>query len=264
MSNWVSVLDNFDASEERAWLSGQRREGLLASRSTIFNVAGSSKVRLYAHSMDNVVAIETLRIAAANGNSKPVQTYVSAQSALSSRVWNQTTPTMPDFLNRIKGYVPDIYGHFWVSGESNTDARSWSTHSTALYASVGNMPSQVKYVNHYNARDYALDLWRTNTSFKPNITFDYDPTISSFTTDSGFTTLSCPTNRYRIFSYAAPSHGLATGAEPAAFAGIAGSIPIDIDIRFGFGEKHKGHSAQFRSSIQKRWLYWTEAFLNLQ
>ena len=124
----------------------------------------------------------------------------------------------------------------------------------------------MKYVNHYNARDYALDLWKTNTSFKPNITFDYDPTISSFTTDSGFTTLSCPTNRYRIFSYAAPSHGLATGAEANAFAQIApvNRTNVDLDAEFLFAEPHKGHSAQFRSNIQKRWLYWVTAYSNMQ
>jgi len=32
---------------------------------------------------------------------------------------------------------------------------------------------------------------------------------------------------------------------------------IDLDNEFSFGGNHKGHSAQFRSTVQKRWSYWT-------
>ena len=268
MSHWVPALDNFDASEERAWLSGQRLERLFASRSTIFNVVGSSKLWLYGHGMGNVVATEALRMAAANGIQNPVKTYISAQAAISSAVWNSTAPLMTEWqaaiiLNPLS-YTPDVFAHYWANGESNTHAQGWVAYNTPSYAAVGSMPSQVKYVNHYNARDYALKNWKINTTLKPNATFGYSTVLDHYHTDLGFTTLTCPTDRYRIFSYAAPSHTYATGAESIAFSGIMNSISINIDFRFSFGQAHKGHSGQFRSNVQKRWSYWTEAFSNIQ
>ena len=269
MSNWVPALDNFDASEERAWLSGHRLEGLLASRSTIFNIVGSTKVRLYAYSMSNVVAIEALRIAAANGIQKPVKTYISVQAAISSAVWNSTAPLMTEWqaaliLNPLN-YTPDVFAHYWANGECNTHAQEWVAHNTPSYAAVGSMPSQVKYVNHYNTRDYALKNWKINTTLKPNATFGYSTLLDHYHTDLGFTVLECPTNRYRIFSYAAPSHTYATGAEPIAFSSLSLRDSIDLDVPpYNFADLHKGHSGQFRSNIQKRWPYWRTAFSNMQ
>jgi hypothetical protein len=38
---------------------------------------------------------------------------------------------------------------------------------------------------------------------------------------------------------------------------------VDLKTAFRFGDKHKGHSAQFRSTIQKRWKYWTKGLKDL-
>ena len=114
--------------------------------------------------MDNVVATEALRMAAANGIQKPVKTYISAQAAISSAVWNSTAPLMTEWqatliLNPLR-YTLDVFAHYWANRESNTHAQEWVAHNTPSYAAVVSMPNEVKYVNHYNTLDYALKKWR--------------------------------------------------------------------------------------------------------
>jgi hypothetical protein len=78
----------------------------------------------------------------------------------------------------------------------------------------------------------------------------------------GVTALDFPDDRYEIFSFAAESWSYALG-QRGDTAGVF--KPIDAvnlngpPLNFDFGEEHKGHSAQFRSTIQKRWKYWTQA-----
>jgi hypothetical protein len=69
-----------------------------------------------------------------------------------------------------------------------------------------------------------------------------------------------PFNRFRVFSFAAESRGYATGQ--MGDTGGRFDINQSIDLNgpsFQFGAAHKGHSAQFRSTIQKRWEYWSKA-----
>lgn len=39
---------------------------------------------------------------------------------------------------------------------------------------------------------------------------------------------------------------------------------VDLLKEFQFESAHKGHSAQFRSTIQKRWAYWEKALADLE
>jgi hypothetical protein len=126
------------------------------------------------------------------------------------------------------------------------------------------MPSNVTYVNHYNIEDWALASWELNQKLKPSIGYHYGWVPgSALGSEHRFyknlvspTTLLCPADRFQIFSWAAEARSYATGAEPAT-GGIF-TKPRDLNALFGFGPNHKGHSAQFRSTIQKRWTYWTQ------
>ncbi len=113
----VPNTDNFDGSEQRAWNSGAPLAGLVSQLSSTFQEGGQSKVRLYAHSMGNIVASECLRQSA---QASKVHTYIAAQAALSSHVWDNTTPLMPFTVggNPFGGgpETPDVYGYYWEAG----------------------------------------------------------------------------------------------------------------------------------------------------
>jgi hypothetical protein len=122
----------------------------------------------------------------------------------------------------------------------------------------------LKYVNHYNIDDWALNSWELNQKLKPSFNYNYGwvpgTALSSL---SNFyknllppVPLLCPADRFQIFSWASEARSFATGAEPSTVGMF--SVNIDLKTVFGFDRNHKGHSAQFRSTIQKRWSYWKD------
>lgn len=251
---------HFDSSEERAWHSGRPLATLIEQLSTKYSVLGQSKIRLYAHSMGNVVAAEALRSLPVGNH---VQVYISAQAALSAHAWDNTT--LPKGL---ASDTPDVYGHYWKSG-TTLPPHQWDNFGHKEYMHATYMPANVRYVNHYNELDWAFKNpvgWETNQWLKPDIGYDYSHRFpeqySSFARQpilSVWTDLSFPGDKFEIFSYAADSISEATATE-GNVNGVFQLYPaVDLNQIFGFGSAHKGHSAQFRSTIQKRWMYWRQA-----
>lgn len=237
---------------------------LLLEKSATFKVNGISKVRLFGHSMGNIVCSEALRQFSGSSNSPAIHTYISCQAALSAHVWNNATPRMN--LNPV-WIVPDVYGYYWKSGESNTDPSDWESHGCSSYMDIlSYMPSGTIYINYYNVRDYALGTgWQSNQKLKPNNSYGYSklPFMAGWFFKSegpdsmgnyNPRTLAFPNDRYEAISYAAPSYSLATGAEPRT---MLKSVNLE-DEKYGFDETHKCHSGQFRSTIQKRWPFWEQ------
>jgi hypothetical protein len=253
----IPTTDNFDGSEQRAWNSGAPLADLLFQISQTFQVGGQSRVRLYAHSMGNVVASECIRHSA---STPAIHTYVSAQAALSAHVWDNTTPLMADPLR----YTPNVYGFYWQTGAS-ASPKQWQTDARPSYMAQLYMPASVRYINHFNPLDYALDKWRINQKLKPDNGYGYGPQFSTgFESrfwkrvgqeDQPTQILDIPTDRLEIFSYAAESHSFATGAEASVGGCFGSSVNLNM-APFNFGDLHEGHSAQFLSTIQKRWSYW--------
>jgi hypothetical protein len=126
------------------------------------------------------------------------------------------------------------------------------------------MPSSVRYINHYNPYDWALSFgrWQVNQMLKPDVGYHYSIINPFNLTDlnkrfwkSQATRLDFPDDRLEIFSFAAESHSYATGQQGST-GGMFGAA-VDLNAApFSFGAAHKGHSKQFRSSIQDLWLYW--------
>lgn len=251
---WSSTpsTDNFDGSEERAWNSAAPLAALLSQ------IAGTYKVRLYAHSMGNVVAAEALRHAAIPSS---VHTYIAAQAALSAHVWTNTTPLMTNPLR----YTPDVYGYYWQNGANDSPAQ-WTTDGRPSYMDPIYMPASVRCVNHFNPSDYALDIWKINQVLKPDFGYGYGPQVaaefkSRFWHSSGDPEtpndiLAFPSDRHKIFSYVAESHSFATGQESA----VRGAFKIPSvnlsNAPFNFGNTRPEHSAQFNYTVQRRWPYW--------
>jgi hypothetical protein len=252
--------DNFDGSENRAWNSGAPLAGLVSELSKTFQEGGQSKVRLYAHSMGNVVAAECLRQMTP---ASKVHTYLSAQAALSSHVWDNTTPSMP-----LAPQTPNVYGFYWEAA-ATSQPHEWPSEGRPSYMDSAIMPSGVRYINHYNPLDWALSWkWQVNQLLKPDSGFFYsDPNPvpnprqrywkrSGFL-NLGYTDLIFPNNRFDIFAFAAGSRSFSTGQQGNTAGMFILSQSKNLNAApFSFGSAHKGHSKQFRSSIQRLWPYW--------
>ncbi len=254
-------LVHFDESELRAWKSGVPLAVLLSQ------LGGEFEVRVYAHSMGNVVASEAIRSSSAG---TPAHTYISAQAALSAHVWDSTTADMT-FVKQ----TPDVYAHYWEAG-ATSEPHDWESEGRPSYMDPQYMPSGVRYINHYNPHDWALSFirWQVNQQLKPNNGYHYGVPSPNPNPDQrfwknsgilgmGYTDLTFPADRFEIFSFGAESHSFATGQEGATGGVFGASVDLN-GAPFNFGAAHKGHSAQFRSTIQKRWKYWEKVLADMQ
>jgi Alpha/beta hydrolase of unknown function (DUF900)/Bacterial TSP3 repeat len=249
---------HFDGSEQRAWNSASALKTLLINRKSIF---GQNKIRIYGHSKGNIVCSEALR--QMNPDSH-VRTYIAAESALSSHVWDSSTATMT-FNPPLAFVTPNIYGHYWQTG-SPTPPHMWEGEGRPSYMASQYMPLQTKYINHYNPLDWALSFehWQLNHLLKPDLNYSYSiPLWDTANIVKRFwkipnQNLLFPDDRYEIFSYAAQSRGYATGQQGATAGMFVPAQSVNLFEQFQFESTHKGHSAQFRSTIQKRWAYWTK------
>jgi hypothetical protein len=262
-------VNNFNGSEERAWSSAAPLAALLQNRSTIFNVGGSSRVRVFGHSMGNIVCSEALRIL--GPSSTAVHTYVSGQAALAAHCWDATNPRWMPYGVPFFVTTANIYRGYWQPAAGADAPHKWEASGRPSYMHSSYMPSGVKYVNHYNIDDWALDSWELNQKLKPALGYNYGWVPgTALGSEHRFyknvlspTTLVCPTDRFQIFSWAAQARSFATGAEPAT----RGVFSVFVNLRaapYSFDDKHKGHSAQFRSTIQKRWVYWRKFLVDCE
>jgi len=255
---------HFDGSEERAWNSASALRNLLIERESVF---GANRVRLYAHSMGNIVCSEALRQMSPISH---VRSYISAQSALSSHVWDNTTPNMT-FSAPLGLRTPDVYGFYWQPSATNPP-HHWQPENRPSYMDTQYMPSNTIYINHYNPFDWALSFgnWQRNQVLKPDVDYDYSvPLWDTVYIEQRFwripnQNLEFPADRLEIFSYAAQSHGYATGQQGSTTGVFEVAESLNLSQSFGFESAHKGHSAQFRSTIQKRWDYWTRALSDFE
>jgi hypothetical protein len=259
---------HFDGSEQRAWNSASALKNLLIGRESVF---GTNKIRLYAHSMGNIVSSEALRQMAPSSH---VNTYISAQAAVSSHVWDKTTPQMT-FNSPLGLNTPNVYGYYWQS-TAYLPPHNWQNEGRPSYMDPQYMPSGTTYINHYNPLDWALsyDNWQLNQVLKPDVDYNYgwpaldfiDISLRFWKTQSipPFRNLTFSNDRFEVFSYAAQSHGYATGQQGATAGKFNVAFSVNLLGEYGFESAHKGHSAQFRSTIQKRWTYWERALEDMQ
>lgn len=62
---------------------------------------------------------------------------------------------------------------------------------------------------------------------------------------------------YNLFAYCVEDQCWALGAQANAGGAFVAGMQVDLDASFAFGNAHKGHSAQFRSTNMKRAPFWT-------
>lgn len=257
---------NFDRSEWRAWKSGTP---LAAYLTTLNSGTYQGRVRLFAHSMGNIVCAEALRLLTAQGATDAVHTYVSCQGALAShayaydpsssveRVLTLENPKFSggEFVGADDG-TPNVYGNFPYPGDPPY---------------LDGISGAAKFINYFNPDDYALAVVCVNQSLKPDyglggLYYHYDTTRDfwyggySAGAPAPLRILDRVADRYEIFSMAAEARCYATGAQPNVGGAFSGQLNLQAD--YGFGSASSHHSAQFNSSIQRRAGFWRQLLIN--
>jgi hypothetical protein len=238
----VNDPENYDRSEANAWASGAGLLNLL----TGLNRQYSGKVYLMAHSMGNVVAGEALRLA---GSTQLVNTYVALQGAVPAHAYDPsaTTRTIPFPLD---SGTPNRYAHYWTD-----------TSPSYFNGSIG----AGSYVNFYNPKDYALNMWAIDQNVKPLPPYSWSlgtgGTESYYRATSLFSAqqLFFQGDTYPIFSHIIQARCYALGAQSnmVGFAqqNLINLWPPDTHPGGNYGA-HVWHSAEFRSDNMLQQKVW--------
>jgi hypothetical protein len=230
--------DNFDDSEYYAWSSAAGLLGLLNRLYSDY----PGHVYMFAHSMGNVVAGEALKLARSN---QVVNTYIAMQGAVASHAYDPTTDIRTNSLNYLhigyKSHAPNYYASYWTNG-------------APCY--FNGTAGAGKYINFFNARDYALARWEVDEDFKPDnqAGFSYDSRADKFYYWG--TELDFPQHTYVIFPYCATAFCYGLGEQAFVKGKFQTSQEVDLDATFDFGNTHAGHSAQFNSDNMDQALFW--------
>jgi hypothetical protein len=256
----------YDPSEERAWQSGIRLHELLSNLKT-----AGYRVHVLGHSQGNVVISEALRLAGTNANL--VRTYVASQAALPADCYDTSAPLRALFI----GSTPNVYARYWMSGNSANYPAQWPNTNPAYPGSNYMQGAAAKFVNFYNPQDWALTAlssptWEYDQALKPSALWGY-----GYNGSEGFHKiervhplpevrfpLAFPTNRFAIFAHGAESWSKALGATSVGgvFVSDTGSRnEVNLQATLGFGNTHRFHSGQFRSSMSERVGFWNRLMI---
>jgi|GEM_PF-5095188 len=259
--SWDSAsMAHYDSSELRAWNSGK---GLLALLGQINNKKFSGRIRMMAHSMGNVVAASALRLA---NNQRVVHTYVAAQAAIPAHCYNPTTPLMTS--SSILKSTPNVYGYYWQNGTTLYPDQYEAAGLPSFLAPSVVQGAAGKFINYFNGFDWALGYWQINQQTKPNARYSYFWNTLNVPGGRAFLytpgpigtnkSLHFPQDTYEIYSFAAASHSYALGRSVTVGGVFDNTSEVNLNAKWGYDHKHKGHSAQFRSTNMRRWEYWEQ------
>jgi hypothetical protein len=247
-----ATIHHYDDSEMIAWLSATALADVMES------LNGSGQLRVWAHSMGNIVFGEAMR---KYGGGSNLKAYIASQAAMPASLYSQSAPVTTWGPLGIAGpTTPNIHA-YWHSGNTN------SADDTYL---VGNAANVDRMCNYYNALDYALDWWEFNNRYKPDgalgYGFAYGGSVdfydegvaktnrfhryggSWFSIEGLEITASTNLNeRYQVFSYCAESRTKALGqASNSVFTYVNRNLE---GPPLGYDSEHYSHSRQFRSNI---------------
>lgn len=236
----------FDASEFNAWKSGEGLYRLI----TNLNATYPGRVYLTAHSMGNIVAAEALRKA---GASQIVNTYIGMQAAIASHAYDPTTTNRS--LGILDSFTYDRHAEYWTNG-------------APCY--LNGVQGASHFANFFNPRDWALSWWETDQDTKPDMGYSWvnvpNDNERYYYQSSPYNTrqLYFPQDTYEIFSFVTEARCYAVGAQTNVAGSFTLSAQVDLDAApYSFGELHKGHSGEFRSTNMDRWPFWERVLFTM-
>ena len=242
---------NYDRSERKAYTSAAGLHHLFRD----LNGKYPDKVRVFAHSMGNIVVSEALKLEAdylwppkafEGSAEKIVHTYIASQAASVAQSYDKAIPS------NLGGNpeAPNIYMEYpGVESPQPYD----EVYFNDLRAAAGNI------VNFYNPSDSALTDeiigWPMVQWTKPDLYYDYDAVFYRYYYETLFgerEELQLPEDRYQIFAHIAQAYSNALGAQ----AGVRNVFTEEINLNNSDFAYNKEHSAQFESNYATRQLYW--------
>ena len=274
---------NYDRSDRKAYLSGRALHTLLKE----LNVKYPGRVRMFAHSMGNVVASQALRIEAKVPEPQEVvQSYIACQAATVASAYDFHGPRRltslyiknhpnvtyyngvePVFdLSAAKSSeIPDLFGRYFEGGDYDEYFENIDT------VVSGNI------ANFHNWRDDALAAWMLGQWQKPDVGWGYgfDPhpdfggwrsyrepatsagilnstTIIDFQSPGRWLSLSTQEDAFEIFAHIAEAKTPALGASVERDYRTGNVVSVDLDTRKAFTVNQRFGGASEDHSAQFR------------
>jgi hypothetical protein len=252
---WLGLdYATYNRSEHIALESGR---GVAAYLNNLRSTYPDYTISVCAHSMGNVVMMESLKELAASSQA-PIDNYVLMQAALPAHCYDTTVTNNYDLTN-LEATIPTPNAYLnYGNGVTNA------------------LRSDGKMINFYNPLDYALAKWLENQSFylppdgtngpitmKPNTFLGYSTTGTSNTLSTNIWNTSilsiayggyyngptrAVTNIFEVMPFVARPHSLALGAQPGVRGQVSGEI--NLNSQLGFGAGSGDHSGEFNRNIQ--------------
>tara|TARA_B100001093_G_scaffold56672_2_gene47961 strand:- start:171 stop:2003 length:1833 start_codon:yes stop_codon:yes gene_type:complete len=276
--------ENYTKSDQKAMQSGGSLRALLQD----LNSKYTGRVRLYAHSMGNVVASEALKQHGASGGGQLVQSYVACQAASVASAYEAVqydasfnyidgpepiTDSLLDaqkdenfralgILTTTRTDHPDVYGEYPPTGNP-------------YYASMDSAAGNIS--NFHNREDDALSWWyvtqikKANSGYRYREPFADDPIhrwqAGYLAMHNAFVVerdLIFPSDGIEILTRIAEAKSTPLGASVNGSVDTAGPIDGntnlgvlgDLSVNQEFTDEPEDHSAQFLGTNMLRFEYW--------
>jgi pimeloyl-ACP methyl ester carboxylesterase len=214
-------------------------------------------ISVCAHSMGNIVMMETLKQLADQGKA-PIDNYVLMEAAVPAQCYDPTVANLPTLMDtEQKVPTPDTY-------------RNYAAGITRALRGGGRL------VNFFNRLDFALNTWVVNqnlhvphtngpVTMKPNTFLGYytDGTNNLLRTNSwnqDFLSIlyggyydgpsRAVTNLLEVMPFVSRPRGLTVGAQGGTRGMV--SAELNLETQLGFSDKSYDHSGQFNRNIQEQ------------
>lgn len=242
--------ENYDRSERKAWLSARGLRHLLLDLSK----AQPDRVRVFAHSMGNVVVSETLKLHGSRSTAPVVHTYVASQAASVAHAYDAAGPETVE--TDASTDTPESYARYplnqlpYYAGMTNA-------------VRINGVTLEPNIVNFHNRADFALNSWLINQDTKPDAYWTYSKKVSRWERRNlgPNAPLFFPQDRYEIYAHIAEARSRALGAAERDGFVVRGQIGDQVNLflgPFNYAGNDYEHSAEFRSTNMRRFSYWNQ------
>jgi hypothetical protein len=255
--------NNYNRSEVQAWKSGKELQKLLKNLSSESKYSGNIKV--FAHSMGNIVVSEALKeLSKVSGSKGTISHYAACQAASVAHAYNPDAPlgsSLTYDLNPLPG-GPDLYSVYPYHDAKCIGFNYFDN------LSRGNIPNRAvgSIINMYSGKDSALDdiPWSASQASNPHESFGYDTSTGQYKewvngSNPPYISAELKVDKDydKIFAHICMARSNALGRE----SNLTGNV-IDKEVNLaddnlcGFTGSDADHSAQFLSYFANRRIFW--------
>jgi hypothetical protein len=250
---------NYDRSERKSWWSGIGLRRLLID----LNKRYPGRVRIFAHSMGNIVVSEALKLHGDRSRTPIVHSFVASQAASVAHAYDAVGPQTIETDETTN--TPEVYACY-----PRTGLPYFTGMTNAV--SVDGITLRRKIANYHNRDDDALNTpWLINQDSKPDRFWTYNKDTKRWSRASWVTfpagvkrpttPLDFPEDRYEIYAHIAEARSRALGAAERDGFVVRGQIGDQVNLNaapFSYGSADHEHNAQARSIIMRRHTYWNQ------